>query len=102
MSSFREEAKPMSVDNQDFSRIVGEIKREFLHFASIYAKAVNSGANVAGKQIMEAVEELDLPTDILAGKVIEAVKSGVQYAGEQMINSGMDYVEQMKEKAKKQ
>jgi hypothetical protein len=92
----------MPEGSQDFSRIFGEIKREFFRFAGSYAKAVNSGANVTGKKIMEDVKKSDQPSDILIGKLISAVKSGVQYAGEQMIKSEMDFVEHMKEKAKKQ
>jgi hypothetical protein len=88
--------------SRDFSRIFGEIKREFFRFAGSYVKAVSSGANVTGKKIMEAVKKSDQPSDFLIGKLISAVKSGVQYAGEQMIKSGMDFVEHMKEKAKKQ
>jgi hypothetical protein len=101
MSSFREEVEQMSSGSQDFSRIVGEIKREFLHFADSYAMAVKSGANVAGQQIIKAVEKLDKPADISAGKLIAAIKIGVQHAGEQMVNSGMDFVEQMKNKKKR-
>ncbi|TXK79813.1 hypothetical protein [Paenibacillus sp. N3.4] len=91
----------MSERSQDISGIFGEIKREFLHFANCYASAVKSGAKVAGQQIIEVVEELDQPADIPAGKLIAAVKIGVQHAGEQMMDSGMDFVEQMKKKAKK-
>jgi hypothetical protein len=47
-------------------------------------------------------KKVDQPSDISIAKLISAVKSGVQYAGEQMIKSGADLVEQMKEKAKKQ
>jgi hypothetical protein len=92
----------MPEGRQDFSRIFGEIKQEFFRFADSYAKAVSSGANVTGKKIMEAVKKSDQPSDILIGKLISAVKIGIQDAGEQMIKSGMDLVEHMKEKAKKQ
>jgi hypothetical protein len=90
----------MSSKSPNFSRIFSEIKQEFLHFADSYATAVKSGANVAGKQILKDVEKLDQPADISAGKLIAAVKIGVQYAAEQMVNSGMDFVKQMKKKAK--
>lgn len=92
----------MSAESQDFSRVFSEIKQEFLHFANSYATAVKSGANVAGQQILKAVEELDQPTDISAGKLVAAVKIGVQYAAEQMVNSGMDFVKQMKSKKKRE
>lgn len=99
-ASFREEVKQMSSGSQDFSKIADKIRREFLHFADSYAKAVKSGANVAGKQIIEAVEKVDQPADISVGKLIAAVKSGVQNAGEHMVNSGMDFVKQMKKNKK--
>ncbi|MBB6675373.1 hypothetical protein [Cohnella nanjingensis] len=92
----------MPEGSQNSSKIFGEIKQEFFRFAGSYAKAVSGGANVTGKKIMEAAEKSDQPSDILIGKLISAVKSGVQHAGEQMIKSGMDIVEHMKEKAKKQ
>ncbi|WP_027093955.1 hypothetical protein [Cohnella thermotolerans] len=92
----------MPEGSQDLSRIFREIKREFFRFADSYAKAVSGGANVTGKKIMEAVKKSDQPSDISIAKLISTVKSGVQYAGEQMIKSGADLVEQMKEKAKKQ
>jgi hypothetical protein len=92
----------MPEGRQDFSRIFGEIKQEFFRFADSYAEAVSSGANVTGKKIVEAVENSVQPPDILIGKLILAVKSGVQDAGEQMIKSGMDFAQHRKEKAKKQ
>jgi hypothetical protein len=92
----------MPEGSQDLSRIFREIKREFFRFAGSYAKAVSGGANVTGKKIMEALKKSDQPSDISIAKLIPAVKSGVQYAAEQMIKSGADLVEQMKEKAKKQ
>lgn len=92
----------MPEGSQDLSKIFGEIKREFFRFADSYTKAVSGGANETGKKIMEAVKKSEQPTDISIAKFISAVKSGVQYAGEQMIKSGADLVEHMKEKAKKQ
>jgi hypothetical protein len=87
---------------QDLSRFFGEIKREFFRFADSYAKAVNDGADVTGKKIIEAVEKSEQPPNIFIGTLISAVKSGVQYAGEQMAKSGVDFVEHLKEKVKKQ
>lgn len=91
----------MSEESQDFSRIAGKIKREFFHFAKSYSKAVKSGANAAGQQMMETVENMDQPANIVAGKLIAAVKIGVQNAGEQMAKSGMDFVKHMKKQTKK-
>ncbi|TMV53030.1 hypothetical protein FE783_02260 [Paenibacillus mesophilus] len=96
--------KQMQKGSQNFSRILGEIKKEFFRFADSYAKAVSDGANVTGKNIIEDLSKSDSvqPSDISLGKFISAVKSGVQHAGEQMIKSGVDQVERMKQKAKKQ
>lgn len=86
----------MSKENSDGSNLLEEIRKQFLNFSSLYAKSVNSGANIAGKQIIQAVEKLEKPTDITAGKLITAVKSGSLHAGDQMIGSLIDYVKQMK------
>jgi hypothetical protein len=92
----------MREGNLDFSRIFGEIRRGLLRFAGSYAKAVNGGANAAGKKIMEAVKKSDRPSDVYLRELLSAIQSGVKYASEQMIKSGMDFVEPMKDKAKKQ
>jgi hypothetical protein len=92
----------MPKGNLDFSRIFGEIRRGFIRFAGSYGQAVNGGANVAGKKIMEAVKKSDHPSDIYSRELLSAIQSGVKYAGEQMIKSAMDFVEQIKEKPKKQ
>jgi hypothetical protein len=88
----------MPEGNLDFSRIFGEIRRGFILFAGSYGKAVNGGANVARKKIMDAVKKSDNPSDIYSKELLSAIQSGVKNASEQMINSGMDFVEQMKEK----
>lgn len=92
----------MPTSRQEFSRIFGEIREEFFRFAGNYSKAVRNGADVTGKKIVEAVNTSDRLSDILVGKLISAVRSGVQYAGEEMMKSGMDFAQQMKEKEKKQ
>lgn len=81
------------------SKFFSDVKKEFLNFANIYAAAVKNGANVAGQQIIEEVDKLDRPADIPAGKLVAAIKIGVQHASEQMVSSGMDFVERMKKKA---
>ncbi|MDQ6421677.1 hypothetical protein RB620_19815 [Paenibacillus sp. LHD-117] len=86
----------MASDHKDSSKIFDDIKREFLHFANGYASAVKSGANAAGKQLIEALVDLDQPSNIPAGKLMAAVKTGVQHAGEQIIKSGMEYFHQTK------
>jgi hypothetical protein len=93
--------KQLSWENQEFSRIFREINRGFRYFAANYTTAVKNGADVAEQEIIEAVEDRDQPVDIVAGKLFEAVKKGVQYAGEQMVVSGVDIVEQMKAKSRK-
>ncbi|MFD0620217.1 hypothetical protein ACFQZR_22355 [Paenibacillus sp. GCM10027629] len=87
---------------QDLKRFFGEIKQQFFRFAGSYSKAVSSGANVTSSKIMENLKETEQISDISIGILISAVNSGVEYAGEQMIKSGIDLVEHMKEYAKKQ
>lgn len=91
----------MSRENQEFSRIFREINRRFRYFTANYTTAVKKGADVAEQEIIEAVEDRDQPVNIIAGKLFEAVKKGVQYAGEQMAGSGVDIFEQMKAKSRK-
>ncbi|OCT13978.1 hypothetical protein A8709_00090 [Paenibacillus pectinilyticus] len=86
----------MAPRNQGMSKFFSDVKQWFLHFATTYSIAVKSGANVAGKQIMEAMEQLNQPADIPAGKLFAAVKIGVQHASEHMVNAGITFVEQMK------
>lgn len=90
----------MATSNQGMSKFFSHMKNGFLHFANTYSVAVKSGANVAGKQIIEAMEELNQPSDISAGKLIAAVKIGVQHASEHMVNSGTEFVEHMKNSQK--
>jgi hypothetical protein len=91
----------LSTENQGFSKIFREINLGFRYFSAIYTTAVKNGAEVAKQEINEAVEDLDHPADISARKLFEAVKKGVQYASEQMVDSGVDIVEQMKAKLRK-
>ena len=88
------------MENQEFSRIFREINRGFRYFTANYTAAVKNGADVAEQEIIKAIEDGDQPVDIVAGKLFEAVKKGVQYAGEQMVDSGVDIVEQMKAKSR--
>lgn len=92
----------MSVGDQDLSKIFSRIKREFSHFADSYAKAVNSGANAAGKEVVDAIQQMDQPGHIVASKVAAAVKVGAKHAGEQMANVSIDFIKQMRDRAKKQ
>lgn len=91
----------MSMENQELSRIFREINLRFRSFTANYMKAVKNGAEVAQQEIIKAAEERDQPVNIVAGKLFEALKKGVQYAGEQMVESGADIFEQMKTKSKK-
>jgi hypothetical protein len=92
----------LSVGNQDFAKIFSKIKREFSHFADSYAKAVSSGADAAGNDVIRTVEHLDQPADIVAAKLAAAVKLGTKHAGEQMASASIDFIKQMKERANKQ
>jgi hypothetical protein len=92
----------LSMENQEFSRIFCEINRRFRYFVANYTSAVKNGADIAESEIIEAAEDCDQPlNNISAGKLFEAVKKGVQYAGEQMVGSGVDIFEQMKAKSRK-
>jgi hypothetical protein len=93
--------KQLSRENQEFSRIFREINQGFRYFVANYTTAVKNGADVAEQEIIEAVEDRDQPVYIVARKLFEAVKKGVQYAGEQMVVSGVDIFEQMKAKSRK-
>jgi hypothetical protein len=98
---YRKEVKRLSRENQEFSRIFREINRRFRYFVANYMTAVKNGADVAKQEIIDAVKDRDQPIDIVAGKLFEAVKKGVQFAGEQMVGSGVDIFEQMKTKSRK-
>jgi hypothetical protein len=98
---YRKEVKRLSRENQEFSRIFREINRRFRYFVANYMTAVKNGADVAKQEIIDAVKDRDQPIDIVAGKLFEAIKKGVQFAGEQMVGSGVDIFEQMKTKSRK-
>jgi hypothetical protein len=63
-------------------------------------KQLKKAEKAKAKEQKQARKQLK-KTEKSIAKLISAVKSSVQYAGEQMIKSGADLVEQMKEKAKK-
>jgi len=90
----------LATNNQGMSKFFSDVKNGFLHFANTYSVAVKSGANVAEKQIIDAMEDADQPSDIPAGKLFAAVKIGVQHASEHLVNSGMEFAEQMKNSQK--
>ncbi|WP_314586836.1 hypothetical protein [Paenibacillus terrigena] len=90
----------LATKKQGMSKFFSDAKNGFLNFANNYSIAVNSGAKVSGKQIIEAMEGLNQPSDIPAGKLFAAVKIGVQHASEHMVNSSMEFVEQMKNNQK--
>jgi hypothetical protein len=93
--------KQLSKENQEFSRFFREINRIFNYFTDNYTTAVKNGADLAKQEIMKAVEDRDQPDDIDTGKLFEAVKKGVQYAGKQMVDSGVNIFEQMKAESRK-
>ncbi|CAG7650235.1 hypothetical protein PAESOLCIP111_06035 [Paenibacillus solanacearum] len=85
----------MSSNPQDISNLISGLKKDLLQFTESYAKAVKSGADMAGQQIIEAAEQLDQPTDIPASKLIAALRNGARHAGQQLIHSGIDFFGQM-------
>ena len=90
----------MSMENQGFSRIFHEINQRFRYFVENYTTAVKNGAEIAESEIIKNVEDRDKAINISAGKLFEAIKKGVQYAGEEMVGSGVDIFEQMKAKSR--
>jgi len=88
----------MDKDRLDFTEMFKDFKREFKRFADSYTEAVKNGADAAGDGIAEALEDRDRPVHIVADQLIAAVKKGVQSAGEQMIASGVDFVEHIRKK----
>lgn len=94
------EMTQLATNNQGMSKFFSDVKNGFLHFANTYSIAVKSGADVAGKQIIDAMDEVNQPSDIPAGKLFSAVKIGVQHASEHLVNSGMEFAEQMKSSQK--
>ena len=68
------------------------VKKESNSFAEKFAVASRSGAEVAAKQILEAATNLNQPSDVLIGKVVDALKAGVQQTGHQMLTAGLDLV----------
>ncbi len=50
--------------------------------------AVKKGANVAEKEIKEAVKDRDQPFEVIVIKLFEAIKKGVLYAAKQMVDFG--------------
>ena len=86
----------MPKENKNTSNIFKDIKEHFLNFTNLYASAVKSGADIAGNQIIDAVEKLEKPSDITAGELVTALKGGTLNAGNKMIRSLIDYVKEVK------
>ncbi len=63
--------------------------------------AVKKGANVAKKEIKETVGNRDQPVEVIVFKLFKAIEKGVLYAAKQMIDFGVNIVEQTKEKSRK-
>lgn len=92
----QEEVELVASGNSDGDKLLDDLKREFMRFASSYTEAVKSGANEAGKQILDSLSNTDNPADIPAGKLFAAVKTGVWHAGEHMIRFGMEFLNRRK------
>lgn len=82
----------MSKENEEESKLFKSIQREFSQFASLYSDAVKSGADVAGKQILESMLDVNQAEEIPAGKLFSGVKSGVRHAGEQLIQLAWGFI----------
>lgn len=77
----------------DFLNILmKQLKKESGSFAQKFTTAAKSGADVAGKQILDAANNLNQPSDVLIEKIFTALKTGVNHAGQQLMTAGMDLV----------
>ncbi|RIX53944.1 hypothetical protein D3P08_06720 [Paenibacillus nanensis] len=85
----------MALGNSDGTKLLDDLRREFVRFASSYTAAAKSGANEASKQIFNTLGDVSNPADIPSGKLFAAVKTGVRHASEHMIKFGMEYFKQM-------
>ncbi len=87
------EAIRVADERQAFAEAADRMKREFRRFAGSYASAVKSGAEVAGRRMLKAAEEKDLPAEKLVGKLLSAVKGGALHAGERLLSEMLDVFE---------
>ncbi|MDF2660787.1 MAG: hypothetical protein K0Q94_3578 [Paenibacillus sp.] len=83
----------MSSHDKSFLKLMFKlVKKESGIFAEKFADAARGGADVAGKQILEAAGDLKQPSEVVLGKLITALKGGVHKAGEDIVTAGLDLV----------
>ncbi|MEF3307210.1 hypothetical protein [Paenibacillus sp. GYB003] len=82
----------MGSSNNFLKVMFNTVLKETDGFSEKFANAARGGANVAGKQIIEAVSDLNQPSDVLIGKVVTALKGGLFAAGQEILNAGVDMV----------
>lgn len=54
--------------------------------------AMTSGANNIGKQLLDAVSDVNQPSDIILEKLFTALKSGVLATGQEILKEGMEEI----------
>ncbi|MCR2808000.1 hypothetical protein [Paenibacillus soyae] len=86
----------MSKENEEESKLFNAIQREFAEFASLYSEAVKSGADIAGKQVLESLLDANRAEEIPSGKLFAALRTGVRHAGEQLIQLGWGFIHRPK------
>lgn len=83
----------MSSRNTSFLKLMLKlVKKESEIFAEKFADAARGGADVAGKQILDAAGDPNQPSDVVLGKLITALKGGVHKAGQDIVSAGLDLV----------
>jgi len=78
--------------NKMFKKIFRQVRKETKSFAEQFVNAARIGAEVSGRQILEATTNLNQPSDVLINKVIDALKVGVRHAGQHVLTAGLDLV----------
>lgn len=72
--------------------LIKTVKKESNSFAEKFVVAARGGAEITAQQILEAASKQNQPSDVMLGKVIDAVKAGLNQTGQQMMTAGVDLV----------
>lgn len=72
--------------------LIKTVKKESNGFAEKFVVAARGGAEITAQQILEAASKQNQPSDVMLGKVIDAVKAGLSQTGQQMMTAGVDLV----------
>jgi hypothetical protein len=72
--------------------LIKTVKKESNGFAEKFVVAARGGAEITAQQILEAASKQNQPSDVILGKVIDAVKAGLAQTGQQMMTAGVDLV----------